>query len=62
MNTQARKFEIIDKQTGSRVGQPYGTRARANRRVDQLDNAYGAYRYYVQPIPLENCNAEESKS
>jgi hypothetical protein len=41
-------FIIIDKQTGQQVGRSYSTRVSASRRVDRLDNEYGAYRYYVQ--------------
>lgn len=44
------EFEVIDSQTGKRVGGPYKGRARANRAVDRLDNAYGAYRYKAKPI------------
>lgn len=46
-------YVIIDRQTGLQVGQPYKSRSRASRRVDKLDNAYGAYRYYVKPIAKE---------
>ena len=40
-------YAIIDRQTGLQVGKPYKDRIRASRRADKLDNAYGAYRYYV---------------
>ncbi|KVU10686.1 hypothetical protein WK62_05325 [Burkholderia ubonensis] len=45
-----RLYEVIDRHTGQRVGKPYATRIAASRRVDKLDNAYGAYRYYTRPI------------
>lgn len=41
---------IIDRQTGAQVGKPYTNRVRASRRVDRLDNEYGAYRYSVRPL------------
>lgn len=44
------QFEVIDRQTGLKVGGPYKNRATANRAVDRLDNAYGAYRYSARPI------------
>lgn len=43
-------WEIIDGQTGQRVGKPYKNKSRARRRVDRLDNEYGAYRYQARPI------------
>lgn len=42
-------YEIIDRQTGQKVGQAK-TRAGASRSVDKRDNAYGAYRYYAKPV------------
>lgn len=44
-------YAVLDKQTGRTV-RSYGPdqfRA-ANRKVDALDNAYGAYRYSVRPM------------
>lgn len=41
-------YVIIDRHTGLQVGKTYQSRARASRRVDALDNAYGAYRYVVR--------------
>lgn len=43
-------YQIMDRHTSQPVGKPYGSRTRANRRVDVLDNAYGAYRYYVLTV------------
>ena len=43
-------YKVIDRQTGKQVGKDYTTSSRARLRVDNLDNAYGAYRYYVQVI------------
>lgn len=45
-----RAYEVIDRHTGQRVGKPYATRVAASRRVDKLDNAYGAYRYAVRAM------------
>lgn len=43
-------YIIIDRQTGLQVGKAYQSRVAASRRVDVLDNAYGAYRYAVRCI------------
>ena len=43
-------YIIIDKQTGKQVGKPYKNGAQASRRVDKLDNQYGAYRYIRKAI------------
>lgn len=43
-------YEIIDRQTGQRVGTTYKCRKRATTRADKLDNEYGAYRYTVRPV------------
>jgi hypothetical protein len=43
-----KKFVIWDTKEKKTVGKPYGERSRANRRVDKLDNDYGAYRYQVR--------------
>lgn len=40
-------YQVIDRHTGLPVGKPCKTRVAASRKVDRLDNAYGAYRYYV---------------
>ena len=42
-------YQVIDRQTQAVVG-TYKTRVAASRRVDKLDNAYGAYRYYVKSV------------
>lgn len=44
------QYDVIDGQTGQKVGGPYVDRTRANRVVDRLDNKYGAYRYKTRPI------------
>lgn len=46
------KYAIIDCQTGAQVGKPYINKHRARARVDQLDNAYGGYRYTVKAIEV----------
>jgi hypothetical protein len=51
---------VIDRHTGLQVGKPYTSLSRARARVDKLDNAYGAYRYSVKMLPINNTN-EESK-
>lgn len=43
------KYEVVDKQTG-KVLSVHDNRVRASRKVDRLDNAYGAYRYFVRTI------------
>lgn len=40
-------YEIIDRQTGNRVG-THKSRVSASRRADKLDLAYGAIRYFVR--------------
>lgn len=47
--SEAEQFEVFDKHTGKTVSGPYMSRVRASRRVDKLDNEYGAYRYGVRP-------------
>lgn len=42
-------YQVIDRQTGAVMG-TYDSSIKARRRVDKLDNAYGAYRYYVKSI------------
>jgi hypothetical protein len=46
------QYEVYDRKTGLKVSGrgPYNSRARAIRAVDQLDNAYGAYRYGYRPV------------
>lgn len=55
-------LEIIDRQTGYRVGKPYNDRIRARRRVDRLDNEYGAYRYYVRAIEANEVSLTDNVS
>jgi len=43
-------YEIIDSQTGKRVGGVVKSLKAARRAVDRLDNAYGAYRYYRRKL------------
>lgn len=49
-------YKVIDRHNGKQVGKDYACRIKASRRVDKLDNAYGAYRYtvvtYVNGIKL----------
>lgn len=45
-------FAVVDRQSGQQVGQPCKSRVAASRKVDRLDTAYGAYRYYVMPIAV----------
>ena len=47
---QTKTYMVIDRHTGQQVGGTYKSRVRASRRVDQLDNAYGAYRYAVRTV------------
>ena len=49
------QYEIFDRQTGNRIpGRgPYNSKVRARRAVDQLDNAYGAYKHGYRPIPAK---------
>ena len=43
-------YQIIDHQTGATIGKPYKNRTTARNKADKLDNAYGAYRYYVKEL------------
>lgn len=43
-----RTYQVYDRHTDLNVGTPLATRAAASRKVDRLDNAYGAYRYGVR--------------
>ncbi len=52
-------YRVIDSQTKQVMG-TYSTRARASRKADKLDLAYGAYRYSVQRAP-EPCLAHFSE-
>lgn len=42
-------WEVIDRHTGARVGKAL-SKAGARRKVDKLDNIYGAYRYHAQRV------------
>lgn len=42
-------YQVIDKGTGAVMG-TYKTRQRAQAKRDKLDNAYGAYHYYVKAV------------
>lgn len=42
-------YEVIDGKTKKVVGQ-YINMRRASRRVNELDNIYGSYRYYYRRI------------
>ena len=53
MESENKKYRIKDRQTGNMVGGLYVTQRRARRRVDRLDNAYGAYRYSVVEVAGE---------
>ena len=46
------QYEVYDRKTGATVrGRgPYTDKTRARRARDQLDNAYGGYRYGVRPV------------
>jgi hypothetical protein len=46
--------EVI--RTGQQVAGPFGSRSRANGKRDKLDNDYGAYRYTVRPVKIEEAN------
>ncbi len=41
------RWMVVDVHTKLQVGKPCTTRAGALRKVDRLDNEYGAYRYYA---------------
>ena len=43
-------YNIIDRHTGMIIGKPVKSLRAALRKVDRLDNAYGAYRYYHKKI------------
>lgn len=46
-------YEVIDRQTGARVGGVYATAQRARSRRDKLDLAYGAVRYMVRMVQAQ---------
>jgi hypothetical protein len=47
---------IPSRSTGQQVAGPFGSRSRANGKRDKLDNDYGAYRYTVRPVKIEEAN------
>lgn len=48
------QFIVMDRLTKTRANRTiYQTRKAASRAVDRLDNAYGAYRYYVATLETE---------
>ena len=46
-------YEVIDRQTGLRVGGLYATARRARIRRDTLDLMYGAVRYMVRMVQAQ---------
>lgn len=50
------QYEVYDRKTGAAVkGRgPYTDKTRARRARDQLDNAYGGYKYAVRPVGQKN--------
>ncbi len=42
-------WQVIDNHTGAAISKPMARRA-ASRKVERLDNAYGAYRYSVKQV------------
>lgn len=46
-------YEVIDRQTGLRVGAPYTSAQRARSRRDKLDLMYGAVRYMVRMVQAQ---------
>jgi hypothetical protein len=45
----AQRWEVVDTRTGKVIG-AYASAKRARRKVDELDNEYGGYRYTVRPV------------
>ena len=46
-------YEIYNRRTQQVIGKPYSCVKRARRRVDTLDNAYGAYAHTVRMIEVK---------
>ncbi len=46
------KYEVIDRQTGSRVGGLLKSRKTSTSKVDRLDNNYGGYRYFKREVEV----------
>lgn len=49
MESSPRGYQVVDGKTGQ-VLSTHAKRVFASRKVDRLDNAYGAYRYRVRVI------------
>jgi len=47
------RYQIRDTHTQTNVGKPYTSQTRASKRVDRLDNEYGAYRYCVVRVMVQ---------
>lgn len=52
--TVRREYQVWDCHANKQVGENYTNLHRASRRVDVLDNAYGAYRYTVRPVMVRS--------
>ena len=61
MTDENNKFKIYDRINGHYLSGEYNTRSRANTIADKKDNAYGAYRYSVEPISLKDDAWRDSK-
>ena len=46
-------YIVIDRHTGQQVGKPLQSLKAASRKVDRLDNVYGAYRYYYRKVQYD---------
>ena len=44
------KYQIFDRKYNKPVGKPYSSKERCRTRRDKLDNAYGAYHYYIKEV------------
>jgi hypothetical protein len=53
------RWQVFDRKTGEAMGPPSTNSVRANRRVDQLDNKYGGYRYEKRQIKAEDITEKE---
>lgn len=49
MENSPREYQVVDGKTGQ-VLSTHAKRVHASRKVDRLDNAYGAYRYHVRAV------------
>ena len=48
LGEEKEKWNVYDTHTKQNVGKPVSSRKAATRKVDRLDNAYGAYRYQAK--------------